>query len=1222
MKILQWNIRSVFSNIDNLKVLIQEYKFEIITLNETWLKKEYSFKLNQYNVMRKDRHDGKGGIAILIKNNIEYTELDLNPYNLPDKVQIQAIKLNKSNLNIINIYIPPLVVVPWNLLKKIIQSIPHPKVVVGDLNGQHPLWGSGMRNTNGLIVAQIIEESSLVLFNDGTPTRLTAPGQNRSAPDISLGSPILATKTSWSVIGDCGNSDHYPIIVEIGLNLNECHMGRGPGRNLKRANWELYHDKMQRRCLDNPPKTYQEFENILLEIIEEVIPQKKLSKEGTKKATPWWDGECDELIRERRRELYTLKENYSIENYIKTKGVIAKTKLKFKTKKKSAFQKFCGQLNRNTPVKEVWKTIKIFSSGIGGKSRSKGPSEETALKILDNLNQVNIDPDFIMEVPEGEDEKEITLTELNFVLNGKSDSAPGIDGITYSMLKNLPMIGKSFLVEIFNGSMRSGRSPEPWKSTIICPILKENGDEKVANNYRPIALEACAGKLMQGIIKNRMEWTIEKNQNFSSSQIGFRRGKGCMECLAYLILNIQRNFQRKLKSLVVFLDIKAAYDHVNIYHLYKTMKDLDISPSMKNWIFELLTNRKVFIRDREGLLRGPKEISTGLAQGSPLSPILFNIYTRGIHDKFQGRVKIIQYADDFTLFIEGVDVNEMVGEINLALSDISTWFGELNFTISARKSAAMMVEPRSHPFPDIHISYRNESIPWVKEYKYLGVIISDNLNWTKQIEGMALKAGKAINVIKSLTRVWWGGDPRTLLQLYKGIIRTHLDYGSQFISPTTKRNKIKLDTIQFQALRVVLGCMRSTPTNLLLAESGEESLELRRIWLAKKFVIKNIKFRNNIIIDLIKEFRLMERNKGYFAGREVPYLVQMYGEVEEVEDKIRKYETMPVFEFELTNLISEVPTIEINTYKNDMALTEKFLTVTREKFKNYIHFYTDASVLKETNEAGFGVHCAQLKYNFSSKLPKFTQICTAEIIGIHKATSECLRRNIGRAVIFTDSQSAVKAINGRELRNQDFIRMSTKQQLIEANEAGLDIRLCWIPGHANIDGNEIADKLANVGRSLLKVPYPIQLDVKEYTPELKRKHKQTWKEIWKISSGNKGNKYKHNVGSFQDEPWFNNLEYLDRRHITTIIRMRTGHCLTPVHLHRLGIRDSPECECGEVGSLEHLVFECQNLQPNLYDIFIQNGVQTPISIDSVIFNPMVRTSKLILEFLKTNNMKL
>lgn len=69
INIMQWNVRGVFNNLENIRHIIYKEDSDIILLNETWLKKHNNFNHNGFHVYREDRNDGYGGIATLIKKN-------------------------------------------------------------------------------------------------------------------------------------------------------------------------------------------------------------------------------------------------------------------------------------------------------------------------------------------------------------------------------------------------------------------------------------------------------------------------------------------------------------------------------------------------------------------------------------------------------------------------------------------------------------------------------------------------------------------------------------------------------------------------------------------------------------------------------------------------------------------------------------------------------------------------------------------------------------------------------------------------------------------------------------------------------------------------------------------------------------------------------------------------------------------------------------------------
>lgn len=65
--VLQWNIRSIRSNYNNLQILIKDFDPDVIALTETFLKFENTFTIPGYKIIREEAADGYGGLAIAIK---------------------------------------------------------------------------------------------------------------------------------------------------------------------------------------------------------------------------------------------------------------------------------------------------------------------------------------------------------------------------------------------------------------------------------------------------------------------------------------------------------------------------------------------------------------------------------------------------------------------------------------------------------------------------------------------------------------------------------------------------------------------------------------------------------------------------------------------------------------------------------------------------------------------------------------------------------------------------------------------------------------------------------------------------------------------------------------------------------------------------------------------------------------------------------------------------
>lgn len=137
-------------------------------------------------------------------------------------------------------------------------------------------------------------------------------------------------------------------------------------------------------------------------------------------------------------------------------------------------------------------------------------------------------------------------------------------------------------------------------------------------NYPPITLLSCMCKILETMIKARLEWTM---------QTGFRRELGTQDNINFLTTYIQNAFTHDETVIEIFIDIKSAYNNVNIFTLYKQLKEIEISMELCKIVFRILECRQLYIRDKNYNIHRPRRASIGLTQGSPLSPLLFNIYS-------------------------------------------------------------------------------------------------------------------------------------------------------------------------------------------------------------------------------------------------------------------------------------------------------------------------------------------------------------------------------------------------------------------------------------------------------------------------------------------------------------------------------------------------------------------------------------------------------------------
>ena len=130
---------------------------------------------------------------------------------------------------------------------------------------------------------------------------------------------------------------------------------------------------------------------------------------------------------------------------------------------------------------------------------------------------------------------------------------------------------------------------------------------------------------------------------------------------------------------------------------------------------------------------------------------------------------------------------------------------------------------------------------WARQptLKYLGVIRDTRLTWVPHIKYIADKAIRATNILRVISRISWGANPALLLTVYRNLVRSYLEWGAPLFRCAGGSALGILDLAQFGALRVAQGCMRTTPTSVLLSQAGEPPLSLSRSLLSGRFILRN-----------------------------------------------------------------------------------------------------------------------------------------------------------------------------------------------------------------------------------------------------------------------------------------------------------------------------------------------------------------------------------------------
>ncbi|KAL6416674.1 hypothetical protein ACFW04_013250 [Cataglyphis niger] len=215
-----------------------------------------------------------------------------------------------------------------------------------------------------------------------------------------------------------------------------------------------------------------------------------------------------------------------------------------------------------------------------------------------------------------------TELEVDRRLRRMTNSAPGPDGITYRDLRGADP-GVRLLTAFFNACLRYETVPASWKTSNTVLVYKK-GDRGDIENWRPLALGDTTPKLFAALVADRLtDWTINNNI-LSPAQKGFLRDEGCYEHNFVLqeILTEARRTRRE--AVVAWLDLSNAFGSVPHAVIRRALVRSGVPGGIVNIWQSMYDGCTTRVRAADGLT-APIPVRSGVRQGCPLSPIIFDL---------------------------------------------------------------------------------------------------------------------------------------------------------------------------------------------------------------------------------------------------------------------------------------------------------------------------------------------------------------------------------------------------------------------------------------------------------------------------------------------------------------------------------------------------------------------------------------------------------------------
>lgn len=1222
INIIQWNAHSIKPKSRSFELLLQQDKIHMAFISETWLSEEIVWKISNYNIVRADRADSYGGVAAVLHKSVKFAR---KQHAIPNsQIEILVVELfNVTGLtNIVSIYCPPTISTnkqDWDY----IFSLFHSKcLIIGDMNAHHSLW-SYKDDRRGDLIYTAMFENNYICLNDGSSTRVRMANSylQKSSPDISFATTDIADQFVWRTINETLGSDHLIIKISCGLARSGICKKR---RNFKVVDWDEYGNLASKEFSKlkinstNVQELYDTFLVAIQSVADLIIPWIKTSNDPSSKFRPkhYWNSDISKTVAQRRLALSRVRRNPTPDNMKLLKQQISQADDLIKKARSKAWAEFCSSVDHETSAPDLWRRMRW----VKGRGASNAAVDPVNAKLLlysltpDNVNES--DPPIsnalpsMLEIP-------ITMAELNNCIKRK-DTSPGTDNISYSMIYHLPESGKNMLLEIYNLVLSTGIVPSQWREVQIVPILKPGRDPSLPSSLRPISLMVCPCKIFHLIITRRIEWFVESRGLLSHKSTGFRRSKSCLDNLTTLTSDIQISFSKKEQVVAYFMDIDSAYNNINVKSMINILLNLGIGRNICKYLWNFLSERHCNINLVDGT-NMVRHTNRGLAQGDPLSPLLFNISTMDIPKNITN-VNISQYADDFVLYkaIENDNVSQTLSSLELAVNSMINMLSTIGLYLSESK-CCVCVFKRSRKNIVIDVKINGKIVKEVKKVKYLGIWLDSKLKWGAHINEICEKTYKQLNVLKVLAGSSWGVHPKHLRRLYISLIRSRIDYGSFLYGNSAKSNLRKIDILQNRAMRVCGGFIRSTPIYVMESELSIPPLYLRRYWLGCRYWTRASSLLDNFVL---QKLQTLSTRRNYFSDTTLPFLVKIHSEWSSIDT----HKSQMLELYTLNTWVSAVDVksciidrvCDVNDPKRKIMVSEIkncVLKMLSESYHDYYKLYTDGS--KDHHGVGAAMYDPQCNRSFKWKLHSKVCIMRAELTAIKESLEYVSQLHQTSVVVLSDSKSALqhlaRCVSG--YRGMP-IAYETLQLLHNIQRKNIRIQLQWIPSHVGVNGNEVVDGLAKKavmdGSVLVSLPY---------SSEITSHIKKTYLEKWEYHFGENAEK---GIGLWYRTiqcrpnlvPWFD-CSNLCRSRLVQAFRLRSGHIPVNKFYFLMGKKSSPMCEqCGVEEDHIHFLLECalnNQLRRRMFRSNLHGGelnilLSNPLSTGAVAMYDFVRAS--------------
>ena len=854
------NIRSAVNKAALIHDQIESNQLDVLFLTETWIDSKAPAAIKNdiapqgYQALHVHRSAGKktrgGGIALIHRSHLKVSLLSSANFSAPQTFEVLRARITAGVqlINLVCLYRPPPSPTSafYNELNNLfyeIESLPGHIIVCGDFNC--PSGGS-----SGPSVPSLDERLTEVIDSFNYFQHIRKPTRRTSTTSTGNILDLLITRNNSNIISnnitlsEVGFSDHHIINFTIKAAIRQASVTCFTFRNLKNFDTDKFNEILQNSTISKSPPTtantyMQQLEVDILNALEAVAPlQKRTKRRGSKLKVKWMTPEvvsAKRLARRRQRRKNKTGNNDDYIAYCKANRAASKAITQARsTYLKNYLAESAGNAktlwhaakemlhtNKPQPVydnNESQKLANSFTSFFSNKL------SKIASNIVTHLSTIGVDVSGCTASRTAEKHQSFSpvfaLEVCRLISSMKPKSSP-LDFIPTSLLKSCAPILSPYIAKLANLSFSQGQFPTALKTAYVTPLLKKhNLNPMDPANYRPISNLSTIGKILERLALARLRPVILSNPNYSSYQSAYRPLHSTETAALKIMNDLLMNVDNSHATMLVSLDLSAAFDTVNHDKLLNRLADeYGFSGCILSWFESYIKDRTQVVK--VGSFSGETtKCMSGVPQGSVLGPLLFSVYISPISRLITTHgIQHHKYADDTTLYVR-LDPSTSLTRSHLehCLNQVSHWFWQNDLELNPAKSEAVafgtptQIKKANAGQPQT-ICTAGENIHIADHVKIIGVTFDKHLSFNKHVTNVTQECNfhtRALRHIRPLL------DYSTANMLACSIVHSRLDYCNSTLVGASNHNISRLQLVQNNLARVVCQASRHDSATELL----------------------------------------------------------------------------------------------------------------------------------------------------------------------------------------------------------------------------------------------------------------------------------------------------------------------------------------------------------------------------------------------------------------------